>query len=72
VKPLQKDAVRREAYLSANARVMVPGPPVRSIHATVGDWRVQQRVWPSKDAEPVTLPPMVAHRRMISAMLRFR
>jgi hypothetical protein len=59
-------ASKESEQLTANARMLIPGPEYELIRQFVGTWKVQQRLWPAPNAEPMVLPPMVARRELIA------
>jgi len=60
--------VRAQASPDADAEVGTSaplGPELDLFRPLVGDWTVERRLWTTADAEPTTLPPAIARRRMI-------
>ena len=50
--------------LAQTEPVLTPAALLQQMH---GEWSVSQRMWPVADANPVILPPAVAHRRVIQS-----
>lgn len=55
--------------LSGIEQVVALGPEYDLVKPMAGTWQVQQRVWLKPGGEPITLPPIVARRRLVGHFL---
>jgi hypothetical protein len=62
-------AIARSQELTSIEQVTALGPEYDLVKPMVGTWQVQQRIWLKPGGDPITLPPIIARRKLVGHFL---